>query len=67
LILAAILALLAGIQLYILTDYTDQYFAWTIAQPLSATFLGTGYWAGATLLFHRHAGVNHRCTFIRVA
>jgi hypothetical protein len=49
-ILAALLAVIAGIQLYILTDHTDHYFAWTIAQPLSATFLGTGYWTGAALL-----------------
>jgi hypothetical protein len=50
LILAAVLAIIAGIQLYILTDYTEHFFAWTIAQPLSATFLGTGYWTGAALL-----------------
>jgi hypothetical protein len=50
LILAAVLAVIAGIQLYILTDYTEHFFAWTIAQPLSATFLGTGYWTGAALL-----------------
>src|SRR5947208_8026489 len=49
-ILAALLAAIAGIQLYILTDYTDHGFAWTIAAPLSATFLGTGYWTGVVLL-----------------
>jgi hypothetical protein len=49
-VLAALLAIIAGIQLYILTDYTDHYFAWTIKQPLSATFLGAGYWTGAALL-----------------
>jgi hypothetical protein len=49
-ILAAALAVIAGIQLYILTDFTDHYFAWTIAQPLSATFLGAGYWTGVVLL-----------------
>ena len=48
--IAALLAIIAGIQLYILTDQTDQYFAWTIKDPLSAAFLGTGYWTGATLL-----------------
>jgi hypothetical protein len=47
---AAILAGIAGIQTYVLTDRTDHFFAWTIAAPLSATFLGTGYWAGALLL-----------------
>ena len=50
LVLAALLAIIAGIQLYILTERTDHFFAWTIAQPLSATFLGTGYWTGAALL-----------------
>jgi hypothetical protein len=49
-ILAALLAAIAGIQLYILTDYTDHFFAWTIKQPLSATFLGAGYWTGVALL-----------------
>jgi hypothetical protein len=48
--LAALLAIIAGIQLYMLTERTDHYFAWTIDQPLSATFLGTGYWTGAALL-----------------
>src|SRR3954469_17956433 len=50
LVVAALLAIIAGIQLYILTEYTARYFAWTIAAPLSATFLGAGYWTGALLL-----------------
>src|SRR5881409_1270688 len=49
-LLAAALAAIAGVQLYVLTDNTDHYFAWTIAAPLSATFLGTGYWTGVVLL-----------------
>ena len=49
-VLAALLAAIAGVQLYFLTDHTDHYFAWTIAAPLSATFLGTGYWTGTALL-----------------
>jgi hypothetical protein len=47
---AAFLAALAGIQLYILTARTDHFFAWTIANPLSAAFIGAGYWTGAVLL-----------------
>lgn len=39
-----ILVLLAGIQLYILSEETDRYFAWTIGVPLTAAFLGSGYW-----------------------
>ncbi len=48
-ILAVGFATVAGIQLYILADHTDQYFAWTINQPLSAAFLGAVYWSGAAL------------------
>ena len=47
---AAVLAIIAGIQLYVLTEQTDEYFAWTISSPLSAAFLGGGYWSGALLL-----------------
>jgi hypothetical protein len=49
-LVAAGLAAIAGIQLYVLTDRTDQFFAWTIGQPMSAAFLGTGYWTGTVLL-----------------
>jgi hypothetical protein len=49
--IAAGFATIAGIQLYILTDHTDQFFAWTIAAPLSATFLGGVYWSGAALFY----------------
>ena len=49
-LVAAFLAAIAGIQLYILTDHTGQFFAWTILNPLSAAFLGAGYWTGVTLL-----------------
>jgi len=49
-LVSAFLAAIAGIQLYILTDHTGQFFAWTILNPLSAAFLGAGYWTGVTLL-----------------
>ena len=39
------LLFIAGIQLYILSEQTDVYFAWTISLPLTAAFLGAGYWA----------------------
>lgn len=42
---AGCLVLLAGFQLFILTEYTDLYFAWTIQPPLTAAFLGGGYFA----------------------
>lgn len=69
-ILAALLAIIAGIQLYILTDNTAHYFAWTIAAPLSATFLGTGYWTGTALLLfaaREHAWANIRVAVAAVA
>jgi hypothetical protein len=42
---AAVLVFLAGCQLFIFTDRTASYFAWTIHNPLAAAFLGAGYWA----------------------
>ena len=42
---AAVLVLLAGFQLFVFTDHTASYFAWTIRNPLAAAFLGAGYWA----------------------
>ena len=49
-VLSSILAAIAGVQLYILADHTDRFFAWTIGNPLSATFVGTGFWTGTLLL-----------------
>lgn len=49
LLLGAFLVTLAAIQLYVLTDHTDRYFAWTIAVSLTAAFLGAFYWASAPL------------------
>jgi uncharacterized integral membrane protein len=45
LLIASGLVFIVGIQLFILTEYTDRYFAWTIQPPLTAAFLGAGYWA----------------------
>jgi hypothetical protein len=45
LFIASGLVFIVGIQLFILTEYTDRYFAWTINPPLTAAFLGAGYWA----------------------
>jgi hypothetical protein len=51
LIVASVLVFLAGFQLFILTEQTDQYFAWTIQPPLTAAFLGAGYWSSFLLEF----------------
>ncbi len=39
------LVALAGLQLFVLSEVTDHYFAWTINPPLTAAFLGASYWA----------------------
>jgi hypothetical protein len=49
LLIGAFLVSLAGIQLYILTDRTDHYFAWTVAIPITAAFLGAFYWTSVPL------------------
>ena len=46
---ASVLVLLAGIQLFVFTGRTDHFFAFTIANPLSAAFLGAGYWAAVAI------------------
>jgi hypothetical protein len=51
LLAASALVFLAGFQLYILTDHTDSYFAWTIQPPLTAAFLGAGYFSSFLLEF----------------
>jgi hypothetical protein len=43
--LIIVLVFAAGVQLYVLSAYTDRFFAWTIAVPLSAAFIGAGFWS----------------------
>ncbi len=43
--LAVVLVGLAGIQLFVFAERTERFFAWTIDPPLTAAFLGAGYWA----------------------
>lgn len=45
-----VLTLLGFTALYVLSEQTEQYFAWTITPPLSAAFLGAGYGAGFVLV-----------------
>lgn len=45
------LLFIAGIQLFILSAQTDIYFAWTITLPLTAAFMGAGYWAALAHAF----------------
>ena len=46
---ASVLVLLAGIQLLVFTGRTDHFFAFTIANPLAAAFLGAAYWAAVPI------------------
>ena len=45
LLVAAVLVFLAGVQLFVFTERTERYFAWTITPPLTAAFLGAAYWS----------------------
>lgn len=49
LLVASGLVFTIGISLFVLTEQTDRYFAWTIASPLTAAFLGASYWASSVL------------------
>jgi hypothetical protein len=47
--IGALLVFLAGLQLFVLTEHTGHWFAWTIALPLTAAFLGAFYWTSVPL------------------
>jgi hypothetical protein len=49
LVVAGVLVLLAGTQLFVFTERTDEYFAWTIVNPLTAAFLGAAYWGSMVI------------------
>ena len=51
------LLFIAGIQLFILSEQTETYFAWTFAAPISAAYMGAGYWAA---MFHAYSGARAR-------
>jgi hypothetical protein len=46
---ASVLVLLAGIQLFVFTGQTSHFFAFTIANPLAAAFLGAAYLAAVPI------------------
>lgn len=46
---ATVLVLLAGVQLFVFSDRTAEWFAWTVDPPLTAAFLGAAYWASAAV------------------
>jgi hypothetical protein len=48
--IASTLVLIAGAQLFILSEDTDRFFAWTIRPPVTAAFLGAAYWSSFVLV-----------------
>ena len=49
-IVSCVTVSLAGFQLFVLSEYTDRFFAWTIDVPLTAAFLGASYWGSFALV-----------------
>jgi len=45
------LLFIAGVQLFILSENTNMYFAWTVVLPFTAAFMGAGYWAALAHAF----------------
>ena len=59
------LLFIAGVQLFLLSEQTDTYFAWTFGAPISAAFLGAGYWAA---MFHAYTGARSKSwAFVRTS
>lgn len=48
---ASLLVFIVGIQLFILSEDTERFFAWPIRPPLTAAFLGAAYWASFAMEF----------------
>jgi hypothetical protein len=45
------LTFVVGTQLVVLSDHTDRFFSWTIKNPMSAAFIGAGFWGAAVVVF----------------
>ncbi len=50
LLVFGLLTILAVGVLYILAEFTNRYFAWTVSPPITAAFLGAGFGAGFVLV-----------------
>lgn len=62
---AALLVFLAGVQLFVFPLDTGTRFAWTIASPMTAVFLGASYWSAVGL--ELSGALARRWTVARVA
>lgn len=49
-----VLVFIAGVQLFVLSEYTHQFFAWTIKSTLTAAFLGAAYFSTLPMLWHSY-------------
>lgn len=47
---STILCFFAGLSLFVGTEQTDQFSAWTIASPITAAFIGAAYWGAGVFL-----------------
>ena len=65
LVVAGVLVFLAGVQLFVFPLRTDRFFAWTIAPPMTAVFLGASYWSA--LAFEWSAAAQRRWSDARIA
>lgn len=45
------LTFFAGTQLFVLSDHTETFFSWTILNPMSAAFIGAGFWGASVVVF----------------
>jgi hypothetical protein len=45
------LTFVVGTQLFVFADRTQEFFSWTIGVPMSAAFLGAGFWGAAVVVF----------------
>lgn len=50
LIVQIVAVAIAGLQLFVLSERTGDFFAWTINPPVTAAFLGASYWGSLVLL-----------------
>lgn len=65
LLIGSALPFLAGLSLFIGTNDTDRYSAWTIDSAITAAFIGAAYWAGFFLTFV--SGLERVWAYARVA
>jgi hypothetical protein len=45
-----VLVFISGLQLFVFSESTDRFFAWTVQPPISAAFMGASYWASVFLV-----------------